>query len=231
MNAIIVGATTAIVAVTSLAVPVGATVGGGYIAGNSGFSTSSSGRIGMKDGKFYVEGETTVCTKMNAAMGGNWQFGSNGPTATVPNANLPSADTTNCNATDVVNNPPANSTVTINGLCDADAAQVKAHVSGDNVTVIVNSTGACATGNNGGTTVPTTPITVVVTPTAPQPNGGSVQTASVTTPAASNGSNSKTVAELPHTGIDGVMASVITTGLAVVSYAGTMAVRAFRARA
>lgn len=232
MKAIILGATTAIVAVAGLAAPAGATflgntgTGQGYVGGNASLSSSGYSRIGIKDGKIIFEGISVTCTKGNFIVGGMYTAGGQTVNQTTPT--LPSADTTDCNAGEVVNNPPANSVVTINGLCDKDAALVKANVSGTNVTVIVNSTGACKADTTG------TPVVTV----DPKPTDSTVKTAS-TAPnnsdnskaAATNPKGSGATAELPQTGASEVITAVVATILAGSAYAGTMAVRAFRARA
>jgi hypothetical protein len=98
-------------------------------------------------------------------------------------------------------------TITINNVC-GDAAEF-AKLSSAHKNVIINSNGVCEKEN-------TAVVTVATTPPAP------VQTASVA-PAP--------VAELPQTGTNEVIASVLATILAGSTYAGTMAIRAFRARA
>lgn len=219
MKAVILGASTAVVAIIGMAAPAGATANGGfYIGGNSASSSSSYSRIGIKDGKFIFEFESVSCRQSNSAMGGGFSVGN--AQLQVPQASLPAANA-NCNPTDTVNNPPANSTVTINGLCDEEAAKAKTNITGNNVSVIVNSTGPCEED-----AAPTTPIEVIVTPNAPEPK--EVTTASSTktttdTPAS--------VDALPQTGGESALVAGIASILAGATYAGTMIVRSLRNRA
>lgn len=226
MKAIITtGVLAAAVAVTSVAAPASATInfGGASLAGNSAMNHTTSGHLGMHDGKITFDFDMYGCSTMNYATTGGFTVGNVAPVQN-GGASIPAVNSADCGAaTQVVNNPPANSTVTINGLCAGDAALVKANVTGNNVTVIVNSTGPC---EEKGTPVPTTPVNVVVTPNAPQPTSP-VVTASATTETPKGGA----VADLPQTGANEVIASVIATILGGGAYAGTMAIRAFRARA
>lgn len=233
MKSIILGISSTVVTVAAMAAPAGATfnlgnnTSSGYIGGNASMSTSGYSRIGIKDGKLIFEGETIICHKGNFILGGMYTHNQN-VNQTTPT--LPSADTTNCNAGQVINDPPANSTVTINGFCDDDAAKLKTNVTGANVTVIVNSTGPCDEDDDDVTPVvtvdPKTPDTTDdATPTVKQ--------ASATTPTntTADPKGGEGVAELPKTGVNEVVTAVIATVLAVGTYAGVMAVRAFRARA
>lgn len=222
MKAIILGVSSAVIAVTALAAPAGAT-GGFYLAGNSSAHSSGYSRIGIKDGKFFIEGESIFCHTSNSAIGMN--FGTGGMQANMPQANVPSADNP-CgggNAGEVINNPPANSTVTINGVCGdpAELAKIKAA----NANLIINSVGPCPVN-------PTTPApqpTIVVNVNVPTPD---VKTASATvnSDATSNPKGGAAVSELPQTGISPVVPAA-AAGLAALTYAGGMAIRAFRARA
>ena len=225
MKSIILGAITAIVSVAALVAPAGAT--GNLSAGSSsGISGGGYSHIAIKDGKMTFEMEYTMCSAF--VMGANFNTSGAAPVAA---GKTEIADPQGCDANQVVNNPPANSTVTISGLCDADAAAARTHVTGANVTVIVNSTGPCEDGdNNNG---PTTPV-VIVTPNAPTPTGPVVTTASASneTPAGSNYSKggNGAVDYLPQTGVSGAVMTAIAAGLATISYAGTMAIRSLRTR-
>lgn len=213
MKAIITGVLTAAVTVVSIAVPAGATSGigaSGSIAASSSMVSSYSMGFGPNGIYFNATGASCLSTSANAS----YTFGD----ASATDAQAASSSTGNCNADQVVTNPPANSTVTINGVC-GDPTEL-AKIEAEHANLIINSVGPCPT-----TPVQTTPVTVVVTSNAPEANGN-VQTASATT-----SSPVATSSELPHTGIDGAMASAVTAGLAVISYAGTMAIRALRARA
>jgi len=222
MKAIILGVSTAIVAVTTLAAPAGATFGNssGYIGGNAGMSSSGYSRIGIKDGKIIFEGMSVTCTKGNFAMGGMFTHNQNVNQST---PTLPSADTSNCNPDEAANNPPANSTVTISGFCDDDAAKLKANVNGTNVTVIVNSTGACKDDDK-------TPgdIHVITTPPAADNNTPVVKAASAVTTDPKGGATP--VNSLPQTGSNEVIAAVVASILAGATYGGVMIIRAIRAR-
>lgn len=208
MKAIIVSVLSAMIAVIGLGAPANATGNGGmYLAGNSGFSSSGWSRIGMKDGKFYIEGETVTCHKMNAAMGMNFNTGST--QVNMPQANVPSADTTNCNTGQVITNPPANSTITINGVC-GDPAEI-AKIKAANANLIINSVGPCPTDGR----KPATPATIIVT---------QKEAAAKTASATNNGP-----VTLPETGLSDI--TLLSGGLAVLAYSATLAFRAFRARA
>lgn len=226
MKAILLGVSTAIVAVTSMAAPAGATFlntnpgnSSGYIGGNAGMSSSSYSRIGIKDGKIIFEGESVMCMKGNFIMGGLYTKDQNVNKST---PTLPSADTTNCNPAETVNNPPANSTVTINGFCDEDAAKLKATVNGTNVTVIVNGTGPCDKDDK-------TPGTIGVIDTPkPDTTTPTVKAASAVTTDPKGGAGS--VDSLPQTGSNEVIAAVVASILAGTTYGGAMIIRAIRAR-
>lgn len=219
MKAVILGASTAIVAIIGVAAPASATGNfGGYVAGNTGMSSNGYVHMGIKDGKIIFEGESFTCIKSNAQIGFNGSFGNAQPVQQSQPV-LGSADTSNCNPNQVVNNPPANSTVTINGLCNEEAAKAKANITGNNVNVIVNSTGPCEKAT------PTTPVQVIVTPNAPEPK--EVKTASVTTTTESPAA----VDALPQTGGEGAIVAGIASVLAGATYAGAMVVRNLRGRA
>lgn len=211
MKAIIASVLSALVAVVGLAAPANATNNGMYVAGNSGFSSSGWSRIGFRDGKPFIEGESVTCHKMNAVIGMNFTTGS--AQVNQPAANLPSADTNGCNTGQVITNPPANTTVTINGVC-GDAAEI-AKIKATNANLIINSVGPCPTDGS----KPTTPATVVVKEKEVVKETV-IKTASATT----NGP-----VTLPETGLSDI--SLLSGGLAVLAYGATMAVRAFRARA
>lgn len=223
MKSIIFGLVGTAVAVTSFAAPAGATGTLNWGAGgNTAISQQGKVRMGIGPNGAYFEGGTVICFSSNIVSAGNIGIGNslvNVQPTTVPAAN------TNCDANEVITSPPANSTVTISGFCDDDAAKLKANVTGTNVTVIVNSTGPCDDDSNVTPVVtvdPKTPAPADTTPTAKQ--------ASVQTPVAADPKGGA-VAELPQTGVNEVITAVIATVLAVGTYAGVMAVRAFRARA
>lgn len=208
MKAIILGAVTAVIAVTALSVPANAFIS----MGGSSASTSKSNlkmEVGKPGSGFYMSFENATCR----ASAGSFAMGL--PSASKPNASASASQS--CDANEVVNNPPANSTVTINGLCDADAAKAKANITGSNVTVVVNSTGPCKEGEA------TKPAEVVVT-TKTDDKGG-VKTASATT----NQGTGNGQVTLPETGLSDI--TLLTGGLAVLAYGATLAARAFRARA
>lgn len=219
MKAIILGASSVVIAVTAMAAPVGATGSfGAYISGNAGMSSSGYSKIGIVDGKIVFDALSVTCFKSNYAMGANIVVGdAQAPKQT--QATLPSANTNNCNAGDVTNNPPANSKVTINGLCNEDAAKVKANISGDNVEVIVNATGPCEEDEDD------TPTPVVVTVTPKDDDSKTVTPVSTTNPKG-NGGESAPVTEMPETGISA--APIIGGGLATLSYAGALVARRIR---
>lgn len=232
MKAIIASVIGVFVAVMGIAAPAGATAsngGGFYLAGNGSAHHSGWSRMGVKDGKFYIEGESIFCHTSNVVMGGKMVTGSaqvNTTTPTLPPADNPCGGG---NAGEVINNPPANSTVTINGIC-GDPAEI-AKIKAANANLIINSTGPCPAN-------PTTPApqpTIIVHVNAPAP-AAEVKTASATTstPAAATTADPKGgagVAELPQTGVNEVITAIIATVLAAGTYAGVMAVRAYRARA
>lgn len=222
MKSIIIGVSTAIVSVAALAVPASATfnqgTGQGYVGGNASLSSSGYSRIGIKDGKIIFEGVSVTCVKSNAVVGGMFTMGGQAVNQTTPT--LPSADTSNCAPEQVVNTPTPNSTVTINGVCDEDAAKLKAHVTGTNVTVIVNGTGPCKDDDK-------QPIIIKEVVKNPETTAPKAEQASAQTPAdPKSGAGS---AELPETGNSEVIAAVVATVLAASAYAGTRAIRAFRA--
>lgn len=224
MKAIILSVLSAIVAVAALAAPVGAT-GGFYLATNGSSHHDSWTRMGIRNGKFFIEGESITCRTSNVVMGGSMVTGTakvNTPTATLPSTDNPCAF---ANANDAVNNPPANTTVTINGIC-GDPAEI-AKIKAANANLIINSTGACPTNGD----KPATPATIVVHVNAPEADTKKAS-ATVATPSADN-SNPKgggAVSELPQTGVSPIV-PMIAAGLAALTYAGGMAIRAFRARA
>lgn len=219
MKSIFIGIASVFVAMVSMAVPAAATFStgnsSGYAGANASISTSGYSRIGIKNGKIIFEGESVTCFKGNAIVGGmytsNQQVNQTTPT-------LPSADTSNCNPTETVNNPPQNSTVTITGFCDDDAAKLKANVSGANVKVIINSTGSCD-GDDDGDQV------ITVTPDAPKATGDAAAKNASVSSATSNPKAGGETAELPTTGAQEVITAIIATVLAGGTYAGVMAVR------
>lgn len=229
MKSIFIGAVSAVMAVVAMAVPAAATFnfGGGntgssgYAAANGSISTSSYSRIGIKDGKIIFEGESVTCIKGNAIVGGTFTHNQN-VNQTTPT--LPSADTSNCNPTETVNNPPQNSTVTITGFCDDDAAKLKANVSGNNVKVIINSTGPCKDDDDTTTTNDDDDQVITVTPDAPKATDTS-STKETSTPAASNPKAGGEATELPTTGVQEVITAIVATILAAGTYAGVLAVR------
>lgn len=202
MKAIILSALSAIIATIGLAAPASAT--GFSLGGNSAHSSGGYSRIGIKDGKFFIEGESYFCHQSNSAM--NMSFGNN---VNVPQSNVPATNTSSCNAGQVINNPPANTTVTVNGVC-GDAAEI-AKIKASNANLIINSVGPCPTDGS----KPATPATIIV-----KEKETVVKTVSAAT------GNGDTAVTLPETGIDAM--PLMAAGLAVLAYGGTMAVRAFR---
>lgn len=226
MKSIFIGAISAVMAIVAMAVPAAATFnfGGntgssGYAAANGSISTSGYSRIGIKDGKIIFEGESVTCFKGNAIVGGTFTHNQN-VNQTTPT--LPSADTSNCNPTETVNNPPQNSTVTITGFCDDDAAKLKANVSGNNVKVIINSTGPCKDDDD--TTKTDDDQVITVTHDAPK-TADTSSTKETSTPAASNPKAGGEATELPTTGAQEVITAIVATILAAGTYTGVMAVR------
>lgn len=214
MKAIIVSVLSVIAAAVALAVPVGATNGTGYVGGNASLSGSGYSRIGIKDGKIIFEGVSVTCTKSNFVAGGMF---SSGTQVQQSQAVLPSADTSDCNAGQVTNNPPANATVTINGVCGdpAELAKiVQAHAN-----LVINSVGPCSTSGK-----PAQPATVIVnnnTSAAPAKTASATTTTS--TPAASTDA-----VVLPQTGIS-LLAPIAVAAMAGLTYAGVMIARRNRA--
>lgn len=225
MKAIILGATSAIVAVVGIAAPAGATGSLNWGAGgNTAISQHGQVRMGIGPNGAYFEGGTVICFDSHIATGGSLNIG-NGNSVNVEPTNVPAANA-NCDANQVVTNPPANSTVTINGIC-GDPAEI-AKIKAANANLIINTTGACPTTP----TTTTQPPTVIVNVNVPTPD---VKTASVTTNSGDNTGVSDpkgggAVSELPQTGISPIV-PIVATGLAALTYAGGMAIRAFRARA
>jgi len=222
MKAIILGATSAIVAVVGIAAPAGATGSLNWGAGgNTAISQHGQVRMGIGPNGAYFEGGTVICFDSHIATGGSLNVG-NGNSVNVQPTNVPAANA-NCNANQVVTNPPANSTVTINGIC-GDPAEI-AKIKAANANLIINSTGACPT-----TPTPTTQQpTVIVNVNVPAPD---VKTASAVTNtgATSDPKGGAAVTELPQTGISPIV-PIVAAGLAALTYAGGMAIRSFRARA
>lgn len=221
MKAILLGASTAIVAVAGLAAPAGAT-GGFYLAANGSAHMGGWSKMGVKDGKFYIEGESVFCHTSNVVMGG--KIGTvNTTTPTLP----PADDPCNVgNAGEVINNPPANATVTINGIC-GDPAEI-AKIKAANANLIINSVGACPA--NGDKPAPQPVINVHINTPAPEVKAASATTN--TTPAATTDpkGGAGAVESLPQTGSNEVIAAVVASILAGTAYGGTMIIRAIRAR-
>lgn len=218
MRGIILSALISVLAVASMAMPAAAT--------SSSYSSNYSGSNHYsKNGNTFASSAAVSGAKHSVLNqeNGRYSFALEGKFCMTffigINSDRDSSQT--CDSNDIINNPPKDSTVTIDGLCDGDAAKLKSHIKGDNVKLIINSTGPCEDDNNNGGTVP---VKVVVIPDSPQPNASY---ASVNTNPKAGGA----AAELPQTGTNEVIASVVATVLAVSAYVGTMAVRAFRARA
>jgi hypothetical protein len=223
MKAIILGVVSVAAILVGASAPASAlstgVTGGTSFGGNA--SISSTGKLKMgahvgPDGIYaYFDGGTVICTKANVGMSGGYTIGNTTPVKVEPTT-LPSATPDkDCNANEVVANPPANTTVTINGVC-GDPAEL-AKITQAHANVIINSTGPCATDTPAG---PVKPAVVIVTQNAPTP-----------AKAASVVSVSETPAELPQTGANGMVLAAAAASLAVLAYAGTMAIRTFRARA
>lgn len=232
MKSILIGITSAVLAVVAMAVPAAATfnlgsntgTSSGYIGGNASMSSSGYSRVGFKDGKLIFEGETVTCFKGNFILGGMYTQNQN-VNQTTPT--LPSADTTDCNPTETVNDPPKNSTVTITGFCDDDAAKLKANINGTNVTVIVNSTGPCKDDDDTTTTTDDDDDdqVITVTPDAPKADNTSSTKDTSASDAASNPKAGGEASELPTTGAQEVITAIVATVLAAGTYGGVMAVR------
>lgn len=210
MKAIIVSVLSAIIAVTAIATPASAeTMGDGfYLSANGGTTIDSWSKMGIKNGKFYIEGEMVMCSKTNVRMGGQMTTGDAKVNRPVPN--MPSADVS-CSANDVINDPPAGATVTINNVC-GDAAEI-AKIKASNANLIINSIGPCPTDGR----KPAKPTIVDVK----YPSDTKVTAAS-----AKNTGNGDVT--LPETGLSDI--TLISAGLAALAYGATFAIRAFRAR-
>lgn len=215
MKAIILSAMTAVVAVAGIAAPANAVQGGFSLGGNGSLTSSSYGKMGVSIGedgvKAYFTGETVYCSKSSMGSSGGFTFGSTTPVKVEPTT-LPSATPDkNCDAQAVVNNPDPATTVTVNGVCGDPAELAKIMKAKSNV--IINSTGPCPTDGSKPATTPT----VIVTPKE------TVKAASVTSPKG----NGVVPAEMPQTGA-GDLSAYLAGGAGVLTYAGFMAVRAFR---
>lgn len=220
MKEIILGAGAATIAIATIMVPSSASATVNFYAGGNRATTHSSySRIALKDGKIIFEFDSIRCTQSNSVSGGSVNVGNT--SVQMPQPTLPAANP-KCNPTDVVNNPTPNSTVTIDGVCDEDAAKLKANIKGTNVTVIVNGTGPCDKDDK-------QPIIIKETVAPSTPNTAeTVKQASATTPVADPKAGAGATAELPQTGNSEVIAAVIAAVLAAGAYAGTRAFRAIR---
>jgi len=221
MKSIILGVTTVVLSVGALTAPVGATSainGGLALGGNSAASIHKSGSMGAHIGpdgvSAHFDGENTYCFNANHAMQGGFTIGNVAPINIAPTS-IPSADANNCGPTDVVNNPPENTTVTINGVCGDPAELAKFAQAHSNV--IINSVGVC-------NDKPVTPV-VTVTPTPSVPTT-TVVTASATTPATPAVS---AVSQLPQTGSTGMVGFIAAAGSTTYALAFAV-VRTLRAR-
>lgn len=220
MKAIILSAATAVVAVAGLAAPAGAIGISG--AGSTAIASNGWVKMGIGPNGPFFEGESTMC--MSSAGVFNLNFDQATPVSQSAVQQTPNQNCTTQTGTPTpVSNPPEDATVTINGVCGdpADLAKIKA----EHANLIINSVGPCPTNP---TTPAPQPVTVIVNTNAPTPD---VKTASATTDNGKGGSETPAaVSALPQTGIS-PMVPIVATGLAALTYAGGMAIRAFRARA
>lgn len=215
MKAIIVSVLSALVAVVGFAAPANA-IG---ISGAHSTAMASNGwvKMGIGPNGAYIMGESTLCYSSAGVF--NTNFHEAKPVAQNVVQQTPSQScTTQTTTPDPVVNPPANSTVTINGVC-GDPAEI-AKIKATNANLIINSVGPCLTDG----TKPATPVTVIVKEKETVVKTAGAKTGTTTTPAAGNGT-----VTLPETGLSDI--ALLTTGLGALAYAGTLAIRAFRARA
>lgn len=211
MKAIILGVSSAAIVVAGMAAPAQA-IG---ISGAHSTAIASKGQVSMGIGPngAYFYGGSTTCFSSAGVF--NMNFHEATPVAQSTVQQTPDQA---CNANDVVSNPPANSTVTINGLCNEEAAKAKTNISGDNVKVIVNATGPCEEKET------PTPVVVTVTPRDDSKNNNGNNATTVS--AKGNGGESAPVTEMPETGI--AAAPIVGGGLATLSYAGALVARRIR---
>lgn len=215
MKAIILGITSAVVAVAGMAAPVGAL--GMSVGGNSSMTSSGYVRMGISpEGKIIFHGETVRCFKSNYGSTGGFNFGTTTPVEVEP-TKVPSATPdANCGAQQVVNNPDPATTVTINGVC-GDPAEL-AKITKANSNIIINSTGPCPAEGNG----PAPEATVIVKEVP-------VVTAAASTDApAANPKGGDAPAELPQTGAGSMTMAALAAAAGGVTYAGVLLVRALR---
>lgn len=210
MKAIIVSVLSALVAVVGMAAPANAIGVSG--AGSTAIASNGWVKMGIGPNGPYILGESTVCYSSAGVF--NVNFHEAQPVAQNVVQQTPSQSCTNQTTTPTpVVNPPANSTVTINGVC-GDPAEI-AKIKATNANLIINSVGPCPTDGS----KPTTPATVIVKEKEVVKET-TVKTAAATT----NGP-----VTLPETGLTDV--SLLSGGLAALAYGATLAIRAFRARA
>lgn len=220
MKAIILGISSAIVAVAGLAAPAGAL--GLSVGGNSSMTSNGYVRMGISpEGKIIFHGETVRCFKSNYGSSGGFNFGNTTP-VTVEPTTVPSATPdAECNAQQVVAAPDPVTTVTINNVC-GDPAEL-AKITKKHSNVIINSVGPCPTESKPADTKTPAPVATVV---VKEP--AVVTAAAATSAPVSNPKGGGVPAEMPQTGASEYILTAVAAGLAIATYAGVLLVRTIR---